>query len=139
MRHPNLWLKCFGITDNQRVAQVNQEILKQIQMREDAARQKRKAEGKSVMGVARLTSQEIMKPHQPKKHGRKIFCLSSISELRIAFIQEFKHFCEQCRECYQRMRAGDFTVEWPPGAFKPPIRPSYNILSPPPAGHLGYL
>lgn len=137
IRQPNLWMRSFHVTDKQRIVEVNQEILKRVTEREKAARVKRKAEGKSVMGVARLTSKEIMTPHRPKKHSRKIFCLTSINELRIAFIAEFKAFCAQCRRCYLSWRAGDFSVEWPPGAFKPPIRPAYNILPAPKVVHLG--
>ena len=138
-RQPNLWMQCFGVSTAPAVAEVNVRIRERLLRREQEAREKRKASGRSVMGVARLTSQPIMKPHKPKKNEKKIYCLSSINELRMSFIAEFKCFCRRCRECYECWRTGDISVEWPPGAFRPPLRPAYNILPAPSAGHFEYL
>ena len=129
IRQPNLWMRCFGVTSKQEVESINLKIENVLRIREEEARLKRLLMRKSVIGVAALTSQPIMKFHKPKKYERKIYCLSSINELRISFIQDFKEFCRKCQECYKKWRAGDYTVEWPPGAFRPPMRPSYNILS----------
>ena len=121
-RYPNAWMKCFDIEEND-VAEQNQAILDEIQERERAAAELREQENKSVMGVAKLLSQPILKPHTPKKRARKIFVLSSIRELRIRLIKEFKEFCNECRYCYQCWLKGDFSVTWPPGAFRPPLPP----------------
>ncbi len=138
-RRPNWWMKSFGISTDEEAAAINQRVLERLRKREEAARTKRKKEGRAVMGVERMTSQQILKPHKPKRRERKIFCLSSVKKLRVAFIAQFKIFCKQCRECYQRARDGETLVEWPPGAFRPPIRPLYNILPSTEAGHFAYL
>ena len=126
VRRPNAWMKCFGIKSEAEVKEVNDEIFKRIKEKEQAAREGR---GEApLLGANKMRVQPIMKPHTPKKHGRKIFVLSSDKILRMRYIAEFKQFCDECRECYQAWRRGDFTVEWPLGAFKPPIPPNVNLL-----------
>lgn len=128
VRNPNGWMKCFGVQSNEEVRAVNQRILDELRRKELIAREKRQESRKTVIGAARLKSQQIMKPHTPKKRSRKIFCLCSDPRERLAFIFEFNAFCARCAACYQRWKAGDFSVEWPPGAFRPPIPPLYNIF-----------
>ena len=139
VRKPNLWMKSFGVTSDEEVEEVNKKIIERLRARELEADELRKRSGKSVIGVERLIAQPIMKAHKPKKKDRKIFCISTFADLRISFIKEFKRFCEVCRACYEKWLIGDFTVEWPPGAFKPPIRPSYNVLPGDKLSHFEFL
>ena len=139
VRKPNLWMKSFGVTSEEEVVEANRKIIERLRIREYEAEEKRKRSGKTVIGVDRLIAQPIMKAHKPKKKDRKIFCISTIADLRISFINGFKRFCEKCRTCYEKWLIGDFTVEWPPGAFKPPIRPSYNVLPGAKLSHFEFL
>ena len=127
-RHPNAWMRCFGIDTDSAAYQINDNILRNLQDREENARSERQKARRNVMGVSQLQSQPIMKIHKPKKKERKIFVLCSIKELRIKLIDDFKDFCAACRACYLLWRAGDYSTSWPPGAFKPPLPPSMNIL-----------
>ncbi len=127
-RRPNEWMRCFGISNDLEAEEINEKIVARLRNREALAKEMREAKGKKVLGVARLLSTPIMMDHEPKKHERKIFVLSTINELRIQMIQDFKNFCDECRQCYLRWRIGDYTVEWPPGAFKPPMPPNSNLL-----------
>ena len=127
-RKPNLWMKSFGVTEDDEVKRINRKIVERLRARELEAEQKRQKLGKGVIGVERLIAQPLMKAHKPKKKDRKIYCVSTFEELRINFIRGFKRFCEECRICFESWLNGDFNVEWPPGAFKPPIRPGYNVL-----------
>jgi REP element-mobilizing transposase RayT len=127
-RYPNDWMKAFGITDNSKVREINEEILKKVRESEEVARQKRKELGKSVMGAAKLRRQSIMTPHTPKKKDRKIYVICNDREMRVAAIREQKEFSIRCRECYQRALRGEVNIEWPAGAFRPPMRPQYNVL-----------
>ena len=128
VRMPNAWMRCFGVEGPEEVAAVNERVLSCLREKEEMAREQRASEGKRVMGARLLQSQPILKEHKPKKKSRKIFVISSIKELRIRLIAEFKAFCEECRACLERWRSGDIYVVWPPGAFKPPLRPTANIL-----------
>ena len=129
VRNPNAWMRCFGVRSDAEAVEINSRILQNLELREEAARQKRKTEKRSVLGAERLKSQPIMKPHVPKKKDRKVFLLCSIKELRIKLIEEFKSFCEQCSECFRRWKARDFSGEWPNGAFRPPLPPIVNLLT----------
>lgn len=128
VRYPNAWMKVFGVTEPEKVKELNQEILKRVREREKEAKSIRT---KPVMGKAKMCYQPILKPHTPKKRDRKIYVITSINELRMRLIAEFKEFSEECRRCYHQMRLGNFNVRWPLGAFKPPIGPNANILPEP--------
>lgn len=124
-RRPNAWMACFGIESPEEISEINARILNRVREKEEEARKLRKGK---VMGAHRLRSQKILQPHKPKKKSRKIFIICSINKLRMELIAEFKDFCAKCRDCLRRWRGGDFNVEWPPGAFKPPLPPLVNVL-----------
>ncbi len=128
-RKPNAWMECFGIESDEEVASVNRDILSYLGEKEKVAREKREGEGKRVMGARALREQPILKEHKPKKRSRKIFVLASTAAARKRVIRELKNFVEKCRECYQAWLQGDFTVVWPPGAFKPPLPPNASLLA----------
>ncbi len=124
-RNPNLWMKCFGSVSPNDVEGINRRIIEQIKHNEEEARQKRTT---PVMGISKLRSQPILKPHQPKKKSRKVFVLSSVAELRTAIIAKFYEICKECRRCYERWLQGDFKVKWPSGVFKPSVPSNSNYL-----------
>ena len=128
VRRPNAWMSCFGIEGPEEISETNARIVQRIMDKEEEARAVRKKDKKQVLGAHRLRSQKIMQAHKPKKKSRKIFIICSIKKLRMELIAEFKEFCAQCRECLRRWRSGEFNVQWPPGAFKPPLPPLANIL-----------
>jgi hypothetical protein len=126
-RYPNIWMRSFGVEESD-VPAINKRILEELRGKEKRAALRREKEGKKVMGRAKLSSQPILKEHAPKKKSRKIFYLDSVKERRIAYLKEFKDFCAHCTYCYQQWLLGDFSVAWPPGAFKPPLPPSQNFI-----------
>lgn len=125
-RYYNAWMKCFEITTDEEVSEINQQIFEVIRENENEARLKRKLESKPLMGVKALCSQPILKPHTPKKKERKIYVICSDKETRIAFIHRFKEFCLKCYECYQLMLRGEIDIHWPDGAFRPGMRQNRN-------------
>jgi hypothetical protein len=128
IRKPNAWMKCFGIKTDEEVQEINRGILELIKKKEHVAKIFRQENDKQVLGSQKMRMQPILKPHKPKKQGRRVFIITTNNELRMRAIQEFRLFCEACRDCYQRWKQGDFTVSWPPGAFKPPLPPNMNLL-----------
>ncbi|MDZ4785291.1 MAG: hypothetical protein SGJ02_04355 [bacterium] len=128
VRKPNQWMSCFGIETDADVENINKDIVRRIREREELSRLKRKVENKPLMGISKLCSQPILKFHVSKKKERKIFLLSSIRKLRVQLIKEFQEFCILCRECYLDWMSGKINVEWPPGAFRPPLPPLVNLL-----------
>jgi hypothetical protein len=127
-RSPNAWMEYFGVKDDSEVERINSRIIQLLRLKEGAANTVREIEGTSILGAARLQSQPILKPHTPKKRERKIFIISTIKEIRLEFIDRMRWFRRVCRECWERWRAGEFSVTWPPEAFKPPLPPTLNLL-----------
>lgn len=128
--HPNAIYSVFGIDQKQEMLQLNQAILAEIEEREAQYAATRKNLGKKVKGAHALKRQPIMKDHTPKKDGseRKILFHTSSKALALQFLEQFSHFCEHCRDAYHAWRHGNYLATWPPGAFRPPLRPVANAL-----------
>ena len=127
-RSPNEWMRYFGIEDPCEVRRVNERIIERLREMEAEAVVERKETGKTIIGAAALRKQPIMKPHTPKKRGRKVFIISSDEEIRVREIEIMGEFTVECRSCYDSWLQGDFSVVWPPGAFRPPLPPSANLI-----------
>jgi len=115
----------FGITNEQEIKEINQDILLMIEEGESALRLTRAKEGKSSFGADRLQKEAVLKPHTPKKKERRIFVLSSINELRVSFIKSYQSLCQYCAECLSSMRSlfGAFQcaghlASWPRPAYR---------------------
>ena len=127
-RCPNAWMKCFGVKDLE-VNRVNSQIITLLRQKETIAREIRNRDKKSVLGAKRLKSQPIMKTHTPKKKERKIFIITTLKEIRVEFIEKMRSFQMICCDCYQRWKNGEFSVKWPPAAFKPPLPPTISVFA----------
>ncbi|NDC37878.1 MAG: hypothetical protein EBZ48_07470 [Proteobacteria bacterium] len=129
--YPNAMFRVFGISDSVEIQRYNQRIFDDIMAREEKFAAKRAKEGKKAVGPAVLLMEQIMKPHTPMRDpsDRKILFHSSCKELAFSFLEQLDAFCAKCREVYVAWRAGDYRVEWPPGAFRPPLRPAANALT----------
>jgi hypothetical protein len=125
---PNAWMKIYGITDPAEVAEVNQSIVSTLLHYEAEARTIRCQSGWRVKGAAKLATEAINLSYLPDKKSRKIFVYASDPELRKQRIADYKIFCQRCTYCYEQWKIGDYSVEWPPGAFQPPIPTRINWL-----------
>jgi hypothetical protein len=125
---PNLWLKCFGITDPATVARPNKAILRRVELGEERARELRAREGKPVIGAEKLIQVCIMAPHTPKRdpNERRIYFVTSSPTLAFQFKEQFRIFCDKCREVYLKLSRGEYKVEWPPGAIPAAAPPTSN-------------
>lgn len=119
--HPNAWMECFGITDSKEVEKTNKDVFDRLSSMEEEHAATRFKEKKGVLGAKNLRLQPFMKDHTPKESERRIFVISSIKELRISFIEEFKNLCELCTEYFFESLRGN-SCEWPPGMFRPSYR-----------------
>jgi hypothetical protein len=125
---PNLWLRCFGITDPADVARANRLIFKRVERGHEKARELREREGKTVIGPEKLRQVRILAPHTPKRSAddRRIYFIASDRSLARQFIEQFRLFCEKCRQAYDRLCRGEQVVEWPPGAIPAAAPPRCN-------------
>lgn len=129
--YPNAMYKVFGVTDKADIERLNESIMAEVAHRETHYEELRRAEGKRVKGANALRREPIMKAHEPKKKAsdRKILFHTTVREFALAFLDELRVFCEQCRYAYEAWRAGEYLVEWPPGAFRPPLGPGANAIA----------
>lgn len=128
IREPNAWMKSFGITNDAEASKHNLRIIERVRRLEQRARLRRMKLNKPLFGSARLRSQPILKPHRPKKRERKIFVMMSDKKKRIRHIRLNNQFCDECKWCYEQTLMGNYSVEWPAGAFRPRIPPNINLL-----------
>ena len=120
---PNAWAACFHL-DEVEIADAAEKVITLVREKQGEFSHSRKQENRRIVGTEPLRSQQIMKPHIPRKRERKIFVLSSIAELRIQFIKALDELCERCSELYARRM---FHL-WPPGMFRPPAPPLASAL-----------
>jgi len=125
---PNAWMKRYGISSPEDVAATNRSILAMVREHEEKARDKRNAAGLKVKGANRLRREALTLNYRPKKETRRIFVYAADKDIRIKMIAHYRGFCARCRECYQRWKRGELSVEWPPGAYKPPQPSTTNWL-----------
>ena len=123
--YPNAWMKAFGITESKDVEVWNKRAVELIRQKEDAARESRGK--KKVLGVERLRREAIFKEHIPKEKREKIFVLSSDVKLRIKYINYIKTKADEACALYAPWTNGH-QVGWPPGVFRPPLRPVANCI-----------
>lgn len=127
---PNSWMERFGVTTTQEIGQVNRSIIAMVREHEEAARVERQSMNRKVVGVNKLRREPLTMDYRPKRDTRRLFVHAEDKALRIQMIKRYKDFCDRCRECYERWKLGDFTVVWPPGAFRPPQPSNANWYGP---------
>ena len=125
---PNLWAAVFGVTKPEEIAALNAEIFKEVESLERFIRAERLEKGCRVIGQEKLLLQPLMLPHIPKTRSRKVFVICGDKELRMAIIKAKREIEDRCEQCFQRWKQGDYSVEWPPGTFRPPMPPSANTV-----------
>jgi len=126
--YPNAWMRAFGIEEDQ-VKDTNDSIMETLNEFETEARVNRSKKGWKTKGREKLARERLTLDYTPRKDSRRIFVYALCKEVRIRMIEEYRFFCDQCCECYERWKIGDYRVEWPPGAFLPAMPPRYNVIS----------
>jgi REP element-mobilizing transposase RayT len=126
---PNLWAAVFGVTDPKEIAALNAEIRELVQSTENLIRAERLEKGRKVIGPQKLLLQPLMLDHIPKARSRKVFVICGDKELRMACIRAMEEIEDLCIQCYLRWKQGDYSLQWPPGTFRPPMPPLANAIS----------
>jgi hypothetical protein len=118
---PLKWLEAFKIVDPIEIEKIRERIIAYVRQ-EEATLVRKKTQ------LSRLEGFVVTDAYIPRKKERKIFMYASCKELRWAFLETFRKFINQCRECYLLMKQGYKDVPWPPGCFKPPIPRLCNAI-----------
>lgn len=125
---PNLWAAVFGVTKPDEIAALNAEILHEVESTEKLVGAERVEKGWRVMGAEKLLLQPLIQPHIPQTRSRKVFVISVDKELRMKLISVKQAIDDLCEQCYLSWKRGDFSVQWPPGTFRPPMPPAANTV-----------
>lgn len=123
--YPNAWMKTFDIIAPKDVEECNNQVMSLIREKEANARGLRGK--KRVLGAERLRRERIFKAHTPKERRGNIIVLSSDIKLRVETICYIKAVAEEARDLYEPWTNG-VQVQWPPGVFRPPLRPVANCI-----------
>lgn len=113
---PDAWLDCFAETRDADPTRYKQEIVAKIRAEE---RRLAQARTQPVLGAITLRTQTIDVPFIPKKYGLRMVCLSTLKELRIAFLSWFKKQCSDAADAALRWKNGEALAMPPPGFFLP--------------------
>jgi REP element-mobilizing transposase RayT len=123
---PNLWMKTFGVNEESEVKKINQSICANLDKYEADARALRLLNGWKTKKESRLREETIDMTYIPSRDSKRIYIYVNCPKLRVELLKQYRYFCERCRYCYEQWKIGNYTVEWPPGAFQPPIPPRAN-------------
>lgn len=125
---PNAWMKAFGITEPDDIKDVNRRIILSTRIKEIVAKVNRKTIGKDVIGSINLRREPIFKAHEPPPVQRRILVQGSNPVLRARYIWFIKTIAKYAESLFERWKNGSI-VKWPPGVFRPPLRPVANFVS----------
>ncbi len=125
---PNAWMKAFGITTPDEIKSINKQIVLGTRVKELVARVQRTAKGKGVIGSDRLRLEPILKPHEPPPTKRRVLVQANNPKLRAKYIWRIKSLAKYAESLFEKWKNGA-SVRWPPGVFRPPLRPVANFIA----------
>ena len=119
--YPDAWMEYVGVTDPKERKALNERIVSEVKEVEEGFSTERQKKGKTVMGAGRLMRQPMDTPYEPKRTGKRMWCISSDVGLRIEYIAMVKALIEEASQVYSRWKVGDVAVRYPAGLFAPPV------------------
>jgi hypothetical protein len=130
---PLAWIEFFNTYCGMKLTPelVTKQLLLALEAAEEKERTRRTFEGKALAARSALEQQNPHKKYIPTKLGRRVFCISTIPELRLEFIKLYQDFCRTCERVWQCWKEGNFQEQYPPGAFTPSRGLFANILPAP--------
>lgn len=115
---PFSWLKAFQISEPEEIENVRARIIEAVLVGEKDSRSRRRASKTRVFRLSDLEEQGLDASHTPRKNSPRIFCLSSLNELRMSFLASYRDFCARCTAAFEHAKLG-LTAFWPAEAFIP--------------------
>jgi REP element-mobilizing transposase RayT len=127
--YPNFCLKAFGCSAHD-VESFKQHVKIGVRAEEQLLREKFRDKNRQVVGrLALVLQRSTLDGWKPKKRERRIFLICSDKALRLELLEQYKGFQKRCRKCYESYLSGYRDIEWPPGAFQPPLPRLYNWIA----------
>lgn len=125
---PNAWMKCFGIKDQSEVISYNERISTEIRSRESRHRDLRAKERSRVIGRQGLVQTPIGGAFQPKRTGRRMWCICCDKDIRKEFISWIKGLVVRAREVLASWRSGALSVPYPVGLYPPTLPKTAELI-----------
>lgn len=122
---PFAWLECFADTAGRDPLEIVPEVVKRVRSEEQCLKVRK---GEIVLGAEALLHQDIRKPYLPKKRGKRMLCLSTTKEPRIAFISWFFEESRIAARAIRQWRENNIPLRLPPGFFAPGGRLLCNVF-----------
>ena len=116
---PNAWMEAFGVSDPLEQQKTNNVLVARIRLLEQRARKKRDLTGKRILGREKLLSQPINIYYRPKRSGRRMWVLSEVRSVRVAFINFLKNLISEGKRVRALWKMGDFSSPYPLGLYPP--------------------
>ena len=124
---PDAWMELFGIEDEKERQQVNEKVLRMVRESERSYEDIRREEGRTVLGRDLLAAAHLDLDYVPQRKGKKMWCICDDVDLRVRYIEWAKSLKKQARAVYERWKAGDYSVKYPPGVFPPAVPKIANM------------
>ena len=116
---PFAWLEGYEDLSEKEKAEIKEEIISRVRDREEEFRKERVANKRTVIGSTALRRQSMCKDYYPKSFGKRMICLGTQKEDRIAFISMYRNLCGLARKAYEQWVAGHLRVQLPAGMIPP--------------------
>jgi len=128
---PNSWMDHFeetkGLSEKEK-QEINQKIISEVRKQEEELKEKRKAEGKEVLGAEKLKVESICgrggknDKYVPEKRSPRMVCISSCKTIRDIFLALYKDLCQKGKDVYEiwkNWKEGDILEKFPNNMFPP--------------------
>lgn len=103
------------------VAEIGKLISKLVEQREDRERERRRAAGRTVLGLDGLRSCNFdQRPARPKR-SRRPYCHAACVRRRAKHLRDMNDLHQSYASSARRFLAGDLEARFPPGTYPPPL------------------
>lgn len=126
---PFAWMDCFEETKRQCKTKMKARLFGELARVAKRCAQERLKSKTSIAGTELLSQQNPHKYYKPKDFSRKVFCISTCSKLRCAFIDLYKIQCTRARRAWLASLVDFGELRVPLGMFAPPQPARGSILS----------
>lgn len=113
---PDAWMDCFSETRDADPEEIQQHIMEKVRNKENLLSEKRK---RPVLGKHALKLSRMTVLYTPKKHGKRMICLSGSKDYRSTFIYWYRQLCAKGVKALEQWGIGDWRASLPPGLFSP--------------------
>lgn len=125
---PFAWMDCFDDTRGKSVEEAKKNFFGMLQSEENALQRTRINKKCGVAGMKALAEQNPHKHYRPKNFGKRMWCISTCSDLRFAYIEFFKDLCEKAKEVWYAWTSSFRDLPVPHGMFSPPRTPRGSVV-----------